>query len=153
MESCTSGVSCTSWSLIQRATNSCICTDMMLWFASWGIRSGYHFVGTGKPSCSFGVLGRKGGALGILELHPLDNYGARNVPLLPFPIVIVVEALKRNRSRSLHDSSIPAQGFESSTHSCHNHRMRGSFKSFHILLRLCVRFLLLRVACYYYLRL
>jgi hypothetical protein len=52
----------------------------MLWFVSWGIGSSYHFVAVGEPSCSYSALTQKGGMLGILELHPIANYGARNVP-------------------------------------------------------------------------
>jgi hypothetical protein len=51
-------------------------STQMLWFPSWGIRSNYHFVAPGEPSCSYRAQARKGGALGILELHLVANYGA-----------------------------------------------------------------------------
>ena len=122
MESCTSGISCTSWSLIQRVTNSCICTDVVI----RALRDRIQL-----PFCSSWrtVL--------FLQRTNSKSWGARNLgassssqlwcqkrALSPFPIVIVVEALKSSRSLSLHGSSVPTQGFESYTHSCHNQRSR-----------------------------
>ena len=42
----------------------------------------------------------------------------------PSPKEILIEALKRRRSTSLHGSSEPSHGLESSIHSCHSQRNR-----------------------------
>lgn len=118
--SCTLGCNCTPCSLIHKPTNSWICIVVVICVHSDLIQ---------LPLCNFWqtVL--------FFVCTSLNRFGARypgaspsNQPwcqkraLLPLPMVIVVEALKRRQSMSLHGTSVPNKGCGSSPHSCQSHR-------------------------------
>ena len=109
-------ISCTSWILIQRETNSSMwvaevicplkeriqllfrsscCTDLFFLLASWK-RLGAKYLG----AC------------------PSNQLLCQNRAFAPSPKLIVVEELNNRQSMSLQGRSIPTQGLESSIQSC-----------------------------------
>jgi hypothetical protein len=120
MESCTSGMSCTSWILNQRATNSCIWTDVVIRILRELIQ--LPFCSFWQTVLFFWLASSKRWGARYLGASPSSQLWCQKHALLPFPIVVVIEALKSKWSRSLCGSVILTQGFESWTHSCHNQR-------------------------------
>ena len=59
-----------------------------------------------------------------LGASPSNQLWCQKRVFAPSPKKNLIEALKRRRSTSLHGSSEPSHGFESSTHSCHRQRNR-----------------------------
>jgi len=59
-----------------------------------------------------------------LGASPSNQLWCQKRVFAPSPKEILIEALKRRRSTSVHGSSEPSHGLESSTHSCHSQRNR-----------------------------
>ena len=59
-----------------------------------------------------------------LGASPSSQLWCQNLVFAPSPKVIMIDELKRRRSTSVHGSSEPIQGLESSTHSCQSQRNR-----------------------------
>ena len=116
--SCTSGCGCTPCNLIQSPIISWSYVVVVTYARSDRIQLSLH-------SSWLTVLFflRTCGAK-YLGASPSSQLWCQKRALLPFPIVTVVEELKRRRSVLLHGTSVPTHGFESSTHSCHSHLRR-----------------------------
>lgn len=113
---------CTSWIRIQRDTNSSMWTteeifllneriQLLFWSSCCTVR---FFLEASRNKFGARFLGDS----------PSSQLWCQKRVFAPSPKVILVEELKSRRSTSLHGSSEPIHGLESSTHSCHSQRNR-----------------------------
>ena len=122
-----SGVPSVRWiscNLIHNEMNSSTCDAVVIWplrAATQPLLRSSRWIDLFLHLTNSNKLGAR-----CFGASPSSQLSCQKRAFCPSPIVTVVDALKSARSRSLQGSSIPAQGLEVSTQSCHSHLKRNA---------------------------
>ena len=122
MESSISEFRNTPWIRIHSETNSSSWVVFVILFCSALIQK--LFVSSCATVLFFLCTSSKSCGARFRGASPSSQAWCQNLVFLPLPIVMVVDALKKKRSISVHGISRPDQGLLSALHSCHIHRAR-----------------------------